>query len=285
MVLGATGQLGSDICAVLSAQSAEFLPVDRSILDVRNLAAVKELVAAHSPAIVINATAFHNLSACEANPAEAFEVNATAVHNLADACTRGGSRLVHISTDYVFDGAKQTPYIVEDSVRPINVYGVSKAAGEFLVRNSSPSHLTVRTSGLFGKKGVSGKGGNFVETMLRLGSERSRVRVVNDQVLAPTHTADLAETVVRMAASDARGITHATNSGSCSWFEFAEAIFADSGLDHVVVEAVTTAEFGDPIPRPAYSVLDNQSRLVAGFAELRHWREALSAYLRAKRIL
>ena len=282
IVLGSGGQLGTDLCVVLSQRGCEFYALDHSMVDVRDHGAVAKLVAAHGPATVINTTAFRNLSACEDDPAEAFAVNAIAVRNLASVCVATGSRLVHISTDYVFDGAKSTPYDEDDSVNPINVYGVSKAAGESLIRPVAPDHVIVRTSGLFGVAGVSGKGDNFVETMLRLGREQGRVRVVTDQTLSPTYTSDLAQIIVELAVSEARGTFHTTNAGACSRFEFALAIFAHFEFRGVSVEPVTAKEFGDPVVRPAYSVLDNCKLVSAGFTALRPWQEALTAYLQAK---
>ena len=282
IVVGSRGQLGTDICAVLSRRGADFYAWDRSRVDMRNHGAVAKMIAVHSPATVINTAALLDLSACEAHPAQAFEVNAIAVWNLASACAATGSRLVHISTDAVFNGAKRTPYEEGDPVDPLNVYGVSKAAGESLVRNAVSNHVIVRTSGLFGIAGAQSKGGNFVETMLRLGQERGRVRVVTDQTISPTSTSDLAPVIVGLAASEAIGTFHATNAGSCSWFEFAQAIFAHPGCMPAVVEPVTTEEFGDPVVRPAYSVLDNRKLVAVGFSVPREWKIALAAYLEAK---
>ena len=164
---------------------------------------------------------------------------------------------------------------------PLNVYGVSKAAGEFFVQSIAPKHTIIRTSGLYGLAGASGKGGNFVETMLRLGRERGTVSVVTDQMLSPTNTADLAWAITRLVENEAQGIFHVINSSSCSWYEFAQGIMELSGVD-AEVRPTTTAEFGSAVPRPSYSVLENLRLAQIGIGPLRPWREALKAYLESK---
>lgn len=281
VVLGATGQLGTDLCKVLASRSINFLPLNHYDLDVCDHKRVRETLEAVQPHTVINTVAFHKLEACEEDPERAFAVNALAVRNLALVCEALGASLVHISTDYVFGGDQSTPYREEDPPNPLNVYGVSKAAGEYFVRNLCRKHLIIRTSGLYGVAGSSGKGGNFVETMRRLGRERGTVTVVTDQVLSPTYTADLAEKIVELVIAEAQGVFHVTNSGQCSWYEFAKTIFQLTGAD-VEVKPTTTAEFGSKVARPSYSVLGNYRLQELGFGVLRPWRDALAAYLQAK---
>jgi dTDP-4-dehydrorhamnose reductase len=187
---------------------------------------------------------------------------------------------VHFSTDYVFDGESDVPYGEEVAPKPINVYGTSKAAGEFFVQSLCRKHLIVRSSGLYGIAGSSGKGGNFIQTMLRLGHQNGVVSVVTDQVLSPTYTLDLAQKVWRLVEIEANGLFHVTNNGSCSWFEFARSIFALSGVN-AEVRPITTASMAATVKRPSYSVLANKQIEKSGIGPMRPWIEALADYLRA----
>jgi dTDP-4-dehydrorhamnose reductase len=200
------------------------------------------------------------------------------VHDLAEATAASGARLVHVSTDYVFDGQARAPYPEDAATAPLNVYGRSKLAGEEHVRRIGSRHLIVRSSGLYGGAGSAAKGGNFVTTMLRLGREKGEVSVVTDQVLGPTYTADLASAIWQMVAGGAEGTYHVTNAGACSWFEFARAIFELSGLD-VRMHAIDSATLGYKAARPPYSVLSNRRLERDGYAPMRPWRDALADYL------
>jgi dTDP-4-dehydrorhamnose reductase len=186
--------------------------------------------------------------------------------------------LVHISTDYVFDGEKGAPYTETDPPNPINAYGTSKAAGEYFVRSLCKRHLVIRTSGLYGLAGSSGKGGNFVQTMLRLGRERQTVSVVTDQTLSPTFTLDLARMITLLIEGGAQGLFHVTNAGHCSWNEFAQAIFELAG-ESVHTEPITTASMGTAVRRPRFSALANNRLSEFGFDQMRPWRDALASYL------
>ncbi len=280
LLLGASGQLGSELLGRLAA--AEVVAPARSALDVTDVVAVARTVAELRPALIINATAFHRVDDIESDPAPAFAVNAAAVHQLAGTAERHQARLVHFSTDYVFGGSGPGPFTEDATPAPVNAYGVSKLAGEQCVRNAGPRHLVIRSSGLYGIAGSRGKGGNFVETMLRLARERTPLRVVDDQVLAPTYAADLAEGVVRLLAVDPPGgIYHLTNAGACSWFEFARRIFTLCGLAPDIVPTTSDA-FGAPARRPANSVLANTRTAKLGLAPLPPWPDALRAYLLAK---
>jgi len=212
VLIGANGQLGTDLAAVLAGP--DLVALTRRDLDVTDPAAVERVLVALAPAVVVNTAAFHRVDDIEADPHLALAVNGAAVHHLARRCARQGARLVHFSTDYVFGGAGDGPFAEDAPPAPVNAYGVSKLAGEQLVRNADPRHLVVRTSGLYGVAGAGGKGGNFVETMLRLAREGKPIRVVDDQVLGPTYTADLADAVGRLLAADPPGGTyHLTNAG------------------------------------------------------------------------
>jgi dTDP-4-dehydrorhamnose reductase len=280
LLLGASGQLGRDLAEAL--RGPRLVPLGRGDLDVTDTGRAAALVRAHASGIVVNATAFNRVDDAERDPAPAFAVNAIAVHGLARACARAGSRLLHFSTDYVFGGGEPGPHAEDAAPAPLNAYGVSKLAGETLARLADPRHLVIRTCGLYGTAGSSGKGGNFVETMLRLARERKPISVVTDQLVAPTYTADLADAVRRLLALDPPGgVYHLTNTGSCSWFEFARAIFAQCGLSPDL-RPTTSAAFAAPARRPTNSVLANRRAAALGLEPLRPWPDALRAYLAAK---
>jgi dTDP-4-dehydrorhamnose reductase len=283
LLVGASGQLGTDLRRTLPP--AALVPLTRADLDITDPDAVERALDAHAPAWVINTAAFHRVDDIEreeSSARRAFAVNAAAVGRLARCCARRGVRLLTLSTDYVFGGGPPGPYDEDAPAAPLNVYGASKLEGERLLRAASPDHLVVRSSGLYGVAGSSGKGGNFVETMLRLAREGRDIAVVDDQVLGPTYTADLAQAIARLLAVDPPGgIYHLTNSGACSWFDFARRIFGLCGLAPRL-ERTTSAAFGAPAERPAHSVLVNARAARLGLPPLRPWADAVAAYLEAK---
>jgi len=277
LLIGANGQLDSDLLHEFGLVGTKIVPMTRADLELRNHGQVAHVLETVRPSVVVNTAAFHKVEACESDPEQAFAVNCLAVRNLALVANRLDTHLVHLSTDYVFDGESSVPYGENAAPNPINVYGASKAAGEFFVRNLCRRHLIVRTSGLYGLAGSSGKGGNFIQTMLRLGRERGSVSVVTDQVLSLTYTADLARMIWRLVDLEAQGLFHVTNSGSCSWFEFARCIFALSGVQSEVVP-ITTASMAATVRRPSYSVLANRQLEKSGLGPMRPWVEALADY-------
>jgi len=276
LLLGANGQLGSDIVRLWNDDGVRVRAATRADADVTDAEAVGRLVHDAKPDVVINTTAFHNLPACEEDPEIAFRVNVVGGRNIAQSAASVGAAIVQISTDYVFDGTKRTPYLEDDARRSLNVYGAAKIATEDVVRQANPEALIVRVSGLYGLAGSAGKGGNFVETMLRLAREGKPVRVVSDQVTAPTNTAEIAEALFPLVAGRTRGTVHLAPGDGCSWYEFAAAIFAACGLSPDFAP-VTTAEFGAPLERPMYSVLGSTR-----VPPLRPWHEGLMRYLREK---
>lgn len=281
VIIGANGQLGTD----LSKAFADW-PVTkatRADFDVCDAVAARQFLAAAKPEVVVNTTAFHHLDACEAQPEKAFAVNATAARDLAAACRDLNATLVHVSTDYAFggDAARSTPYTEADRPAPVNTYGASKVAGEHLVRVTCPKHFIVRTCGLYGVAGASGKGGNFVELMVRLAKEGKPIKVVTDQVATPTATRDAAAKIKELVLSEVYGTYHVTSEGSCSWYEFARAIFEAVGLAPDFA-GQTSAESGAKTRRPAYSVLAKDGLRTAGLPPMRPWPEALAEYLREK---
>ena len=283
-LIGGGGQLATDIARLWTASEAggrgdELVCLSHAELDVTDGEHARAVLTSMAPSLVINTAAFVRVDDCESRTLRALEVNAVGPKNLAEVCRDIGATLAHFSTDYVFDGAKGTPYVETDAAVPVNAYGVSKLAGEHFVRAVLPEgHLIVRSSGLYGVAGSSGKGGNFVETMVRLAREGRTVSVVDDQVLAPTSTYDLAEAFLRLVALGGRGVFHVTNAGQCSWREFAAAIFERLGL-RPELRAIDSATYGAAARRPAYSVLANARLADAGLPALRPWQAALEHYL------
>jgi len=228
---------------------------------------------------VINTAAFVRVDDCEQQMEKAFRINALAVKNIAQVCQELDSTLVHISTDYVFGGDQSTPYREDDPPNPLSVYASSKLAGEYFAANYCQKHQIIRSSGLFGTAGSMGKGGNFVETMIRLAEEGKQIRVVNDQFLSPTYTVDLANAIIDLVQTDLYGIFHITNRGGCSWYQFAESIFELIGVQ-ADLEPIPTSQYPTPACRPGYSVLDNQKFANLGLDLLPHWQDALETYLK-----
>ncbi len=274
MVVGAEGMLGRDVMALLGDRAQG---VDIADIDITSLESVMEVVAARKPDVIINCAAYTDVDGCESNTEKAMAVNAEGVGYLAMACREQNAVLVQISTDYVFDGGKGTPYVEDDAPRPLSVYGESKLAGEM---NAAfcPEHLIVRTQWLYG---IHGK--NFVETMLGLAADKDELTVVDDQIGSPTWTVDLARAIVALVDGGCRGIYHAVNSDYCSWNGFAQAIFEAAGLG-VAVKPMTTTELNRPATRPLYSTLDC-TRLMndTGF-QPQPWRTALRDYLAARSV-
>lgn len=281
ILTGSNGQLGTDLCKALAAH--EVVLSTQDTLDVRDAAAVRDLIAKEKPALFLNTSAFHRVDDIEKDASMAFAVNALAAHTLALACRDADLPLLHISTDYVFDGAKRAPYVESDLPNPLSAYGASKLAGELLIRNTWRKHIIIRTCGLYGTAGSMGKGGNFVNTMLRLAREGKTIRVVDDQVCTPTFTKDLAAQINTLIGAGEFGTFHVTSDGGCTWHDFAAEIFRLAGLAPNLQKA-TSAEFNFPATRPPYSVLENARLKQLGMDHMRHWKLALEDYLEELRI-
>lgn len=273
LITGGGGQLASDLASLLGDDARAFT---REELDVCDQPAVERAYREVAPDVVINCAAFHNLDACEREPGRAWEVNVEAVRGLA----RRGVPLVHISTNYVFDGEREQPYGEEDLPAPRSVYALSKLAGEYAALGYGRRSLVVRTAGLYGRHGSASKGGNFVQRMLTRAREGGGLGVVSDQRLQPTFTQDLAPAIVEAMRSRAEGVLHLTASGSCSWYEFTRAIIDEAGLE-VPVEPTTTAVSADGVNRPLNGVLARPRADALGLERLRPWREALSDYMQS----
>ena len=278
-VIGANGQLGTDLCAALGEH--EVVPFRHADFDVRDGDAARTALGRSGPEVIINTAAYHRVETCEGDPAQAFTVNAVAPLQLARIARDLGARLVHCSTDYVYGGQGAGRLSEDVPAAPLQVYGASKAAGEWLVLQALPGALVVRSSGLFGVAGASGKGGNFIQTVIRLAREKGTMRIVDDQRLSPSYTRDLAVTMVQLIERGAGGLVHVTNTGSCTWYDLARSVVDLMQLG-AEVHRQSTAESGATVRRPSYSVLENGRLGSFGIAPLRHWQEAVQAYLEAK---
>jgi len=280
LLIGANGQLGSDLLRVFQAAGDVVLPLTHAQLDVCSEERVCEVIAQSKPDVVLNTAAFHKVEECEKNPAFAFQVNGTAAMNLALACKQSDAVLVHFSTDYVFDGKKHAAYEETDLPAPLNVYGVSKVVGEHLIACNTDRCFVIRTCGLYGIAGSSGKGGNFVENMLKKASAGDVIRVVADQVLTPTYTVDLAEVTRSLIMTGAFGLYHVSSEGQCSWYQFTRNIFEWAGIT-AQLTAVKTADFPSPVKRPSYSVL-SKAKLRGLHLAIPSWQDALPRYFRER---
>lgn len=276
MLIGAGGQLGSDLVQSLPAEST--VPLTHADIEITDVHSIRSAFEQHRPNVVINTAAFHRVDDCETEIEKAFQANAFAVHSLAQASLEFGITLVHFSTDYVFAGEKTEPYLETDLPHPLSVYGTSKLAGECFVSAILQKYFLIRTCGLYGTAGSRSKGGNFLETMLRLAHAGKPLRVVDDQIVTPTSTADLARKVSQLIETEAYGLYHITNHGLCSWFEFAKEIFAIAGIQ-ADLKPTTSDTFNAPARRPRYSVLRNQRLEGLGFDDMPTWQEGLRRYL------
>jgi dTDP-4-dehydrorhamnose reductase len=273
IVTGAKGQLGIDLVNLLTDKGYEIYGYGRNELDITNFDQVKKIISEVNPDVVIHAAAHTKVDLAESEPDRAFLINAYGTRNVAIASQAVGAKLVYVSTDYVFDGTANTPYNEFATTNPLGVYGKSKLAGEQFVRDLHSKFFIVRTSWVYGKHG-----NNFVKTMLKLAQERDEIMVVQDQIGCPTYTMDLSSCILELIQTEKYGIYHVSNSGNCSWYEFAKAIFEEAGIE-VKVNPCTTKDFPRPAPRPAYSVFDHMSLRLNGFSVIRHWREALGEFI------
>lgn len=278
-VIGANGQLGCDVCAAFSSAGHEVLPFNHDVVDVADYDSLKAPLEKVSPDVIVNTAAMHHVEKCEADPLKTFAVNGLGARNLSLIANAIDATLFYVSTDYVFDGKKTTPYVETDFPLPLNVYGNTKLAGEAFVRTIAKKHFVVRVSGLYGTNPCRAKGGtNFVQLMLRLGKERDEVRVVDDEVLTPTCTSDIARQIVAMADMDTYGLYHVTAQGSCSWHRFAAEIFKLSGIQ-VKLSVPGPDEFPMKVPRPKYSVLENAGLKSLGKDLMPDWQDGLKRYM------
>ncbi|ANE47058.1 dTDP-4-dehydrorhamnose reductase [Paenibacillus swuensis] len=272
LVTGANGQLGQDV-VLLFRKDHEVLGLGRDGLDITNADQVRTQVLAFHPDVIIHCAAYTAVDLAETEVVQAYAVNAVGTRNLAVAAQEVGAKICYISTDYVFNGTGTQPYREYDNTDPQSVYGASKRAGEILTQTLNHRYFIVRTSWVYGEYG-----NNFVKTMLKFGRERDELKVVHDQIGSPTYTVDLAQFLLELVQTDKFGVYHASNTGACSWFEFAQAIFEEASIEVRTVPC-TTEEFPRPAKRPSNSVMEHLSIRTNGLTDLRPWREALRDFL------
>jgi len=271
LITGGGGQLASDLQELLGADARSYSHAE---LDIADSAALDRAFAETQPDVVFNCAAFHNVDVCETEPDSAWAVNVRAVRDLAGR----GAKLVHLSTNYVFDGRREQPYGEDDLPNPRSIYALTKLAGEYAALAYGNNALVVRGAGLYGMHGSASKGGNFVQRMVKRAGEQDSLKMVADQRLQPTFTADLAKSLLEAVDKDAGGVLHLTASGECSWFEFTQAIMEIAGIDIPIEPAQTTIGPGQP-DRPLNGVLARPRADTLGIAPLRPWREALADYM------
>ncbi|MFZ3367161.1 MAG: dTDP-4-dehydrorhamnose reductase [Candidatus Sulfotelmatobacter sp.] len=283
-VIGANGQLGHDVVCAFADQGDEVRALTHEDIELSSLESVAACLRSTRAEVVVNTAAMHHVESCEQQPGRAHEVNVVGARNLATATRDLGSVLIHVSTDYVFDGAKGEPYVESDQARPLNAYGRTKLEGEQFVQHINPKHYVLRTAALYGNHPCRAKGGqNFVDLMLRLARERGRVRVVDNEFTSPTATADLARQIAALSRYEVFGLYHATAEDSCSWYEFAREIFRVADVS-VALEVASPNEFPAKVPRPAYSVLENRGLKAHNLNLFRPWQEGLHNYLSEKQL-
>jgi dTDP-4-dehydrorhamnose reductase len=275
LITGCRSQLGLELARQINGLEArhQLVLTDTTLLDITDARQVSFFLRREKPDVVINCAAYTNVDQCEKDQYRAFRVNALGADNLAVSSFKIGSKIIHISTDYVFDGAVNQPYREDDEVNPLNAYGKSKAFGEKLVSSSNPRHFILRTAWLYGE------GNNFVGTMLNLAREKKEIDVVDDQYGTPTSTVDLAQCIVNIMKTEHYGTFHATCEGACSWWEFARRVFEMKDIP-VKVNKIMTGQLPRPAARPKYSVLDNFLLKRLGINCFREWTAALEEYLK-----
>jgi dTDP-4-dehydrorhamnose reductase len=275
LVTGSSGMLGHDLLKVLSLKGWDTFELDHHNGDVTDLNGVRRIVKEFRPDTVVHCAAYTDVDGCEKDPDRAFKVNGLGTKNVAISCREVSASMVYISTDYVFDGEKKSPYDELDKTNPINIYGRSKLLGEYYVQHLLNRFSIIRTSWLFGKNGK-----NFVDTILNLIKKEDTLKIVDDQVGSPTFSKDLASKVGEVVEGEGYGIYHVTNSNSCSWYEFAEKIVVIADLQGKRVEPTDSETFKRPAKRPKNSILENRLLKLEGYGLLRPWEDALKEYLK-----
>jgi dTDP-4-dehydrorhamnose reductase len=279
VIIGSNGQLGSDLCITFKENGDQIVALNHDDIEISSLGSVNSVMNDVMPDIVFNTASMLNVEVCEKRPEEAFLINSVGARNLAQISNNVGYTLIHISTDYVFDGIKKVPYVETDCPNPLNVYGNTKLSGELFISNIANKYFIMRVSGLYGASPCRAKKSpNFVKLMLKLSNEQDKIRVVDDEVLTPTYTHDVAQQAILLSRSDDYGIYHVTAEGSCSWYEFASKIFELTNTS-VTISIANPGEFATKVCRPKYSVLENQALHLAGIDIMPHWIDGLQRYL------
>lgn len=278
-VIGANGQLGHDVVQAFIANGDDVTPLSHTDLELASVDSVSQCLRPLHPDLIVNTAAMHHVEKCEMDPQKAFAVNGVGASNLAVISRDLNAVLMHVSTDYVFDGEKTSPYEEADAPRPLNVYGNTKLSGEFFVRSMLEKHFVLRTSALYGQSPCRAKGGlNFIDLMLKLSRERDVLRVVDSETVTPTATSELAQQMVVLSRSDAFGLYHATAEGSCSWHGFAQEIFTLAAIK-VNLQVAGPNEFPAKVWRPKYSVLENRQLKSQTLNIFRPWQDGVAEYV------
>lgn len=281
-VIGANGQLGSDVCAAFRRNGDDVAGLTHADVEISSSESVDSVLGAVNPELIVNTAAMHHVDKCQSDPEAALRTNALGARNLALWARGADIPVMYLSTDYVFDGKKASPYVESDAAHPLNVYGISKLAGEEFTASTTDKHFVLRVSAIYGHQPCRAKGGlNFVELMLKLARERDEVRVVDEEFVSPTPTVEIAAQIVALSRSSRYGLYHATAEGSCSWYEFAREIF-DCTNATVRLERAKSSDFPAKVPRPSYSVLENRALKLIGLNMYADWRAGLHEYLAAR---
>lgn len=278
-IIGADGQLGTDLVRAFS-EKHEIVPLTIQDIRVEDADQVRSVLSGIQPDVILNTAAYHRVPDCESHQSLAFEVNAIGAQNVAKAARKLKAVTVYYSTDYVFDGAKGSPYLETDTPNPQSVYAISKLAGEYLTRHYCDRHFVVRVSGIYGRVPSLVKGGNFITTMLKLAGEKPEVRVVGDEILTPTPTEEIARNSLDLVDTEAYGIYHMTSEGACSWYEFASVIWSTLDLKTPLRRA-KVSDFPQTVQRPTYSVLENAGLKSLGINRMSPWKDGLVRFLKA----
>lgn len=279
-LIGSNGQLGTDIMKYFKDKGEDIIGLTQDEIDVCYPEKCQPVLASLKPDLIINTAAFHQVDLCEDEVEPSFAVNAAGVKNLCKVCQEYDIALMHFSTDFVFgaDVERRTPYNEDDCPGPVSLYGISKLAGEYIIKYMLKKYYLIRSCGLYGHAGSMVKGSNFVELMIKNAREGKKIKVVNDQILTPTSTEDLSKKLYELIHTGKYGLYHMTNTGQCSWYDFALEIFKLAGL-HANILPITSDELSAKAKRPAYSVLDNKNLRALGLEDLRSWKEALKDYI------
>ena len=279
VIIGSNGQLGSDIKGQLLQTNHTVIGLNHTDIEITDIDNVNNVVKKINPDLIINTAAMHQLDKCEENPASSFDINSIGARNLAIIANEYNSILYHFSTDYVFDGKKNSPYHETDTAKPLNVYGVTKLSGEYFIQSIAEKYLIFRVSGLYGENKCRAKGNNFVQMMLKLSKEKDIIKVVNNEVLTPTYTKDIARQIEKIIIiNDFNKLIHITAEGLCSWFTFAKEIFSLTNVSVKIVKA-HTSDFPNKVERPLYSVLENSALKEYNLPLMPHWKVGLKNYI------
>ncbi|MBS1621030.1 MAG: dTDP-4-dehydrorhamnose reductase [Bacteroidetes bacterium] len=277
-IIGANGQLGTDLVEMFSGQH-EVIGLTHADIEITNIENVKNILNSLKPDLVLNTAAYNKVPEAENFPEEAYRLNAIGALNIAKICQDEKIRFLHYSTDYVFDGKKQKPYTEKDLPNPLNVYGNTKLSGEYFALNNCEQSFVVRVSGIYGKVPSRSKGNNFITSILKAAKEKPEVKVVNDEVLTPTPTSWIAKNTLELIQTEAYGLYHMSCEGEVSWYEFAKTIWEELNI-RTPLHAVSVKDFPQVVKRPFYSVLENQNLNSLGINKMPDWKEVLLEFLR-----